>query len=53
MQRLGDCSNGMILLGIFTERANKPGLYFGISASVLFTAYALLTSNPVYSNGKN
>lgn len=43
---------GMFLLGIFTERANKQGLYFGIAASVLFTAYALLTSNSVYFNGK-
>ena len=44
---------GMFLLGIFTQRANKQGLYFGIGASVLFTAYALLTSNPVYFNGKS
>ncbi len=44
---------GMFLLGIFTQRANKQGLYFGIGASVLFTAYALLTSNPVNFNGKN
>ena len=43
---------GMFLLGIFTKRANMNGLYFGIGASVLFTAYALLTSNPVYFNGK-
>ena len=43
---------GMFLLGIFTKRANMKGLYFGIGASVLFTAYALLTSNPVYFNGK-
>jgi SSS family solute:Na+ symporter len=44
---------GMFLLGIFTQRANKQGLYFGIGASILFTAYALLTSNPVYYHGKN
>ncbi|MFO7658560.1 MAG: sodium:solute symporter [Bacteroidales bacterium] len=35
---------GMFLLGIFTKRANKQGLYVGIAASVLFTAYAVLTS---------
>ncbi len=39
---------GMFLLGIFSKRANMKGLYFGIGASVLFTAYALLTSTPVY-----
>lgn len=38
---------GMFLLGIFSKRANKQGLYFGIGASVLFTAYALLTSTPL------
>jgi SSS family solute:Na+ symporter len=43
---------GMFLLGIFTKRANMKGLYFGIGASVIFTAYALLTSNPVYFNGE-
>ncbi len=35
---------GMFLLGIFTKRANKQGLLIGIIASVLFTAYAVLTS---------
>jgi SSS family solute:Na+ symporter len=39
---------GMFLLGIFSRRANMKGLYFGIGASVLFTAYALLTSTPVF-----
>jgi SSS family solute:Na+ symporter len=43
---------GMFLLGIFSKRANMKGLYFGIGASVLFTAYALLTSTPVYWGGK-
>ena len=42
---------GMFLLGVFTQRANKQGLYFGIGASVLFTAYALLTSTPVSFGG--
>jgi solute:Na+ symporter, SSS family len=44
---------GMFLLGIFSKRANMEGLYFGIAASVLFTAYALLTSQPVNLGGKN
>jgi SSS family solute:Na+ symporter len=35
---------GMFLLGIFTKRANKQGVYIGIAASVIFTAYAVLTS---------
>lgn len=38
---------GMFLLGIFSRRANRQGLYFGIGGSVLFTAYALLTSTPM------
>jgi solute:Na+ symporter, SSS family len=44
---------GMFLLGIFSKRANKNGLYFGIGASVLFTAYALLTSEPIFWDGKD
>jgi SSS family solute:Na+ symporter len=43
---------GMFLLGIFSRRANMKGLYFGIGASVLFTAYALLTSQQVFWGGK-
>ena len=43
---------GMFLLGIFSRHANKEGLYFGIGASVLFTAYALLTSQKVFWNGQ-
>jgi SSS family solute:Na+ symporter len=35
---------GMFLLGLFSKRANKQGLYFGIAACVLFTAWAMLTS---------
>ena len=35
---------GLFLLGIFSKRANKQGLYIGIVACVLFTGYALLTS---------
>lgn len=36
---------GLFFLGFFTTRANMKGLYFGIAACVLFTGYALLTSN--------
>lgn len=42
---------GMFLLGIFSRRANKQGLYWGIAASVLFTAWALLTSTPIGLDG--
>jgi SSS family solute:Na+ symporter len=38
---------GIFLLGVFVPRANKQGLYVGIAASVLFTAFALLSSTPV------
>tara|TARA_R110002049_G_scaffold1537_4_gene11865 strand:+ start:14326 stop:15897 length:1572 start_codon:yes stop_codon:yes gene_type:complete len=38
---------GIFLLGIFVPRANKQGLYIGIAASVLFTAYALLSSTTI------
>jgi solute:Na+ symporter, SSS family len=38
---------GLFILGIFTKRANMKGLYFGIAASVLFTAWAMLTSSPL------
>jgi SSS family solute:Na+ symporter len=38
---------GMFLLGLFTSRANKHGLYIGMAACVLFTAYAVLTSTQV------
>ena len=44
---------GMFLLGIFTKRANKNGLYWGIGASVLFTAWALLTSTPIEIGGES
>ncbi len=36
---------GMLLLGLFVNRANRQGLNVGIVACVLFTAYALLTSS--------
>ena len=38
---------GIFLLGIFVPRANKQGLYIGIVACVLYTAYALLSSTPI------
>ncbi len=41
---------GMFLLGIFSKRANTKGLYFGIGACVIFTAYALLSSMPMGEN---
>jgi SSS family solute:Na+ symporter len=44
---------GMFLLGIFTKRANKQGVYIGIAASVLFTAYAVLTSTRFDMGGNN
>lgn len=44
---------GMFLLGIVSKLPNKKGLYFGIGASVLFTAWALLTSTPIGSNKEN
>lgn len=38
---------GMFLLGIFSTRANKKGLTWGIVACVLFIAWALLSSTPM------
>lgn len=35
---------GIFLLGLFTRRANKQGVTVGIVVTVLFTAYAMLTS---------
>jgi len=35
---------GMFLLGLFSKRTNKQGLYVGIAACVVFTGYAVLTS---------
>jgi len=35
---------GIFLLGFLTVRTNRKGLYVGIGACVLFTAYALLSS---------
>jgi solute:Na+ symporter, SSS family len=44
---------GMFLLGIFSSRANKQGLYIGILAGILFTAWAILTSTKFEVNGNN
>lgn len=35
---------GIFLLGLFSRRANKQGLYIGLTVCILFTAYAMLTS---------
>jgi SSS family solute:Na+ symporter len=37
----------MFLLGVFTKKANKQGLFIGILASVIFTGYAVLTSSKI------
>jgi SSS family solute:Na+ symporter len=44
---------GMFLLGIFTKRANRKGVYIGIIASILFTAYAVLTSTSFEIEGNS
>ena len=44
---------GMFLLGIFSRRTNKKGMYFGIMGSILFTLYAVLTSTPIEVGGEN
>jgi len=41
---------GMFLLGIFSKKANKKGVYVGIIASIIFTLYALLSSTPIGTN---
>ena len=43
---------GLFVLAFFTTRANTKGLYAGIAACVLFTAYALLTSQGYIDLGK-
>ncbi len=35
---------GIFALGLFSRRANWQGLYIGIACSILFTAYAILTT---------
>lgn len=43
---------GLFVLAFFTKRANTKGLYVGIAACVLFTGYALLTSNGFVDLGR-
>lgn len=43
---------GMFLLGIFSTRTTKKGMYLGIIASILFTFYAILSSSPIDFDGK-
>lgn len=43
---------GLFLLGIFSSRANRKGTYIGIAASILFTAYAVITSTPFHMAGE-
>ena len=44
---------GVFILGLFSRRTNNQGLIIGIAASVLFTAYAVLTSTKFdMGNGK-
>jgi len=38
---------GIFLLGILSRRANWQGLYIGIAACVIFTAYAVLTTTKI------
>ncbi len=42
---------GIFMLGLFSRRANKQGLYIGIAAAVIYTAYAVLTSTKVDIDG--
>ena len=41
---------GIFLLGLFSRKANWQGLYIGIAAAIIFTAYAVLTSSR-FENG--
>jgi SSS family solute:Na+ symporter len=43
---------GLFALAFFTRRANWKGVYFGMAACVLFTAWALLTSKPIIGDKK-
>lgn len=38
---------GLFLLGIFSKRANKQGVFIGIIACILFTAWAVLSSTSI------
>ena len=44
---------GLFLLGLLSRRANRQGLYIGVAAAILFTAYAMLTSSKLdFGSGK-
>jgi SSS family solute:Na+ symporter len=43
---------GLFVLGFFTKRANKSGLYVGIAACVLFTGWAILTNQGLVDFGR-
>lgn len=44
---------GLFLLGLFSKRANRQGAYIGIAATILFTAYAVMTSTSYdFGDGK-
>ena len=38
---------GIFLLGLFSRRANKQGLYVGLAVCVAFTGYAVLTTTKI------
>ncbi|MFG6685808.1 sodium:solute symporter [Mariniflexile sp. HNIBRBA6329] len=38
---------GIFLLGLFSRRANKQGLYVGLAVCIVFTAYAVLTTTKI------
>ena len=44
---------GLFLLGLFSRKANKQGLYVGIVASILFTGWAVLTSTKFVIGGQS
>lgn len=41
---------GIFLLGLFSSRANKQGLYIGLVVCIIFTAYAVLTTTKIGGN---
>lgn len=43
---------GLFLLGLLVKRANKQGLWVGLIACILFTAYAVLTSSKFMVDGE-
>jgi len=43
---------GLFLLGLLSKRANKEGLYVGLAACILFTAWAVLTSTKMSIGGE-